>query len=95
MNGWGEDLFRRWKCSFEKVDREFLSEDELSRLRHQEFRLDRLDRVRALFLFSCYTGLSFIDTMGLTKRNVWIGDGEGTQWIITTRQKTKKKIKVP
>ena len=95
MNGWGEDPFRRWKSRFDKVDREFLSEDELSRLRQQSFRSDRLDRVRDLFLFSCYTGLSFNDIRGLTERNVWIGGGEGTQWIMTTRQKTNRKVKVP
>ena len=59
------------------------------------FAIDRLDRVRDLFVFSCYTGIAFVDIKNLTKKNVWIGDDEGNKWITTIRQKTKTKIKIP
>ncbi|HUH28582.1 site-specific integrase [Gelidibacter sp.] len=90
-----DDPFRRWKSSFDKVDREFLSYSELSKLATHHFELDRLDRVRDLFVFSSYTGISYVDIRNLTKQNVWIGDDEGHKWITTFRQKTNTKIRIP
>ncbi len=90
-----DDPFRRWKSTFDKVDREFLSDSELSKLATHHFKIDRLDRVRDLFVFSSYTGISYVDIKNLTKKNVWIGDDEGNKWISTFRQKTNSKIKIP
>lgn len=90
-----DDPFRRWKSSFDKVDREFLSESELAKLANHNFTIERLDRVRDLFVFSSYTGISYVDIKNLTKKNVWIGDDEGNKWISTFRQKTNSKIKIP
>lgn len=89
-----KDPFRRWKTTFEKKEREFLSANELSNLETYEFPLDRLDRVRDLFVFSCYTGISYVDVMQLTLNNISMGI-DGNNWIYTKRQKTKTPIKVP
>jgi len=88
------DPFVRWKPIFEKTNRQFLSDDELSNLETYDFISERLDRVRDLFVFSCYTGIAYIDVMGLTKDNILMGI-DGNNWIITKRQKTKAPIKVP
>lgn len=50
--------------------------------------------VRDVFLFSCYTGLSFIDAWNLTKDNIGIGI-DGNKWIFTARQKTKIASHIP
>ncbi|SLK04403.1 Site-specific recombinase XerD [Salegentibacter salarius] len=89
-----KDPFRRWKNTFEKKDREFLSVGELSNLETYEFPVERLDRVRDLFVFSCYTGISYVDIMKLTKDNISIGL-DRNKWIISKRQKTNTPIKVP
>lgn len=89
-----KDPFIRWKPVFEKTNRQFLSSAELSNLETYEFISDRLDRVRDLFVFSCYTGISYIDIMNLTKSNINIGI-DGNYWIITKRQKTDITVKVP
>ena len=89
-----KDPFVRWKTTFEKTERQFLSANELSNLESHEFLVDRLGRVRDLFVFSCYTGISYVDVMQLTKNNVNLGI-DGNNWIITKRQKTKTPIKVP
>lgn len=89
-----KDPFRRWKTSFEKNDREFLSKTELSNLETAVMPIDRLDRVRDMFVFSCYTGISYIDLVKLTKGNIFLGL-DGGQWIITSRQKTNTAVKVP
>lgn len=89
-----KDPFRRWKNTFEKKDREFLTVGELSNLETYEFLVERLDRVRDLFVFSCYTGISYTDIMKLTKDNITIGI-DRNKWIISKRQKTNTPIKVP
>jgi len=89
-----KDPFRRWKTTFEKREREFLSVNELSNLETYEFPIERLDRVRDLFVFSCYTGISYVDIMGLSLVNISMGI-DGNNWIFTKRQKTKTPIKIP
>ncbi|SNR66257.1 Site-specific recombinase XerD [Lutibacter agarilyticus] len=89
-----KDPFIRWKPVFEKTNREFLSDSELSNLETYEFISERLDRVRDLFVFSCYTGIAYIDIMQLTENNIHLGI-DGNNWIITKRQKTNVMVKVP
>src|SRR5690606_225147 len=76
-----------------RTNREFLSEIELHNLEIKEFVTDRLDRVRDLFVFSCYTGISYVDIMTLTSDNV-ILNIDGSYWIETKRQKTNTVVKV-
>ena len=68
-----KDPFRRWKMTFEKKERDFLTANELSNLENYVFPIKRLERVRDLFLFSCYTGLCYIDIKNLTKANILKG----------------------
>lgn len=89
-----KDPFIRWKPKWEKREREFLSLEELKGLEDHEFISDRLDRVRDLFVFSCYTGISYVDIVQLTVANLYKGiDGE--DWIVTKRQKTSVPVKIP
>jgi hypothetical protein len=71
-----------------------LDEEELSRLQNKELKIERIALVRDVFLFSCYTGLSFIDAWNLTKDNIGIGI-DGNKWIFTARQKTKIASHIP
>ena len=89
-----KDPFIRWKPTFERTNREFLSDNELSNIESHEFISERLDRVRDLFVFSCYTGISYSDIMNLTKDHIHLGI-DGNNWIITKRQKTNITVKVP
>ncbi|MEN8816532.1 MAG: site-specific integrase [Nonlabens sp.] len=88
------DPFVRWKPVYEKKQREFLSENELLNMETFEFSIERLERVRDLFVFSCYTGISYVDIMNLTEENLVLGM-DGGNWIYTKRQKTKSAVKVP
>ncbi|MGC1632522.1 MAG: site-specific integrase [Gelidibacter sp.] len=88
------DPFRRWKMSYEKKERDFLTTNELSNLETYEFPIGRLERVRDVFLFSCYTGISYADIRTLKSKHVLEGM-DGNNWIVTHRQKTKTKVKVP
>lgn len=86
--------FERFKLRFQKSEREFLIKDELELLENFSFSTARLNRVKDLFVFSCYTGLAYIDLINLTPSNICIGiDGE--YWIKTFRQKTNVSVNVP
>ncbi|WP_055435774.1 site-specific integrase [Lacinutrix algicola] len=88
------DPFVRWKMTYDKTNREFLSEIELKNLEDKVFISKRLDRVRDLFVFSCYTGISYVDIMNLKPNNLVISI-DGGNWIMTKRQKTDTIVKVP
>nr|WP_293168461.1 site-specific integrase [Allomuricauda sp.] len=88
------DPFLRWKPTFEQKQREFLSANELNNLETYKFLIERLDRVRDLFVFSCYTGIGYSDIMELTNNNLIIGE-DGNNWIVTKRLKTKTSVRVP
>lgn len=94
-NGWIEkDPFLNYHSKFEEVTRVYLNEDELTRLTEKDFKNERLSLVRDIFLFSCYTGLAYIDTQKLTQDNINLGL-DGNKWIFTTRQKTKTTSNIP
>ncbi|MCT4590446.1 MAG: site-specific integrase [Carboxylicivirga sp.] len=94
-NEWLEkDPFAKYKASLVEVKREFLSNDELHKLESLKIRISRLDTVRDIFIFSCYSGLAYIDVANLTMDNIRKGI-DGNLWIITQRQKTKVPSIVP
>ncbi len=94
-NDWMEkDPFRSYKITTKETHRNFLLKDELETLLNKNISVQRLAQVRDLFVFSCYTGLSYTDIMLLTRNDISIGiDGE--QWIFTTRIKTDTASRIP
>ena len=86
--------FVNYKLSLEKTNREFLTEQELNIINKYQPKIERLRLVKDLFLFSCYTGLSYIDIRNLSPDNIAKGI-DGNNWIITKRQKTGISVKVP
>ncbi|MBZ5857776.1 site-specific integrase [Flavihumibacter profundi] len=94
-NKWLEDSpFDHFKASYKDVDRIYLTLHELTIIKKKEFRLERLTLVRDLFLFQCYTGLSYSDMAKLTFGNIAPGI-DGTKWIITRRKKTDVRAAIP
>ena len=83
-----------YKAKLKEVERVYLSEEEIQAIINKDFKMERLSLVRDIFLFSCFTGLAYIDVKNLTKSHVSIGiDGE--KWIFTHRQKTETASKIP
>lgn len=94
-NGWlDKDPFINFKVRVKEVERTFLSEAELQALHDKEFKIERLNQVKDIFLFSCYTGLAYIDAKNLTKNNIVIGI-DGNYWIHTHRKKTDTPSHIP
>ncbi len=89
-----KDPFIRFKPNYIRNDREFLREDELQAIEEKQFTIERLQIVKDLFVFSCYTGSSYIDVMQLSEENIQLGI-DGNRWVITNRKKTDKKVRIP
>ena len=89
-----KDPFIRFKSSYVKNRREFLAQYELEQLEDFSSSLERLDIVKNMFLFACYTGLSYIDVAKLNIDNIET-DLDGQQWIKTKRQKTSIELRIP
>lgn len=94
-NGWlTSDPFVGFKMTKKEVIREALTENELQILATKTFVADRLGQVRDIFLFCCFSGLSYADVKKLKKSEIGIGiDGE--KWIFTSRQKTETASRIP
>jgi site-specific recombinase XerD len=88
------DPFATYKLKMQKVNREQLSETELSDMEKKVFTIERLDMVRDLFVFCCYTGLSYVDVINLTPGHIIAGT-DGDKWIRTCREKTLIPVNVP
>lgn len=86
--------FEHFKCSYKKVKRQFLTQEELDELYKKQFSVARLAEVRDCYLFSCYTGYAYSDAEALTPDDVSIGI-DGNQWIIRDRKKTNTTENVP
>lgn len=81
------DPFMDIRFHYKPVDRGFLTEEEVIRLSDKDLsELPRLELVRDIFLFSCFTGLAYIDVSNLTPEHIVSLDGN--DWIMTKRQKT-------
>ena len=94
-NDWlDKNPFANYKSKVKEVERVYLTEDEIQSIIEKDFKTERLSLVRDIFLFSCFTGLAYIDVKNLTKSHISYGiDGE--KWISTHRQKTESASKIP
>jgi site-specific recombinase XerD len=88
------DPFINFKVTQVDVNKDYLTMDEITAIREKEFSIDRLGHVRDVFIFCCYTGLSYSDVLNLTIRDIHVGlDGE--TWLVINRKKTGVQSNVP
>ena len=78
----------------EEVNVEFLSREELDILMNKEFAIKRLEQVRDIFIFCCFTALAFVDMQQLSREHL-IKDNNGALWIRKARQKTNQMCNIP
>lgn len=87
-------MFTGFRMSVNETHKTFLTEEELMALTSKKISIPRLEQVRDIFVFSCYTGLAYCDVAKITAENVVIGiDGE--KWIFICRSKTNTPSKIP
>ena len=85
--------FEGIKYTQKKTDRGFLTDDEVNLIARAKLVLSRLEIVRDSFLFSCFTGLSYVDVRNLTQDD--IHEINGCKVIVIDRQKTATKCNIP
>lgn len=94
-NGWiKKDPFYGIRFKQEEVNVEFLSREELDILMNKEFAIKRLEQVRDIFVFCCFTALAFVDVQQLSREHL-IKDNNGALWIRKARQKTNQMCNIP
>lgn len=94
-NDWLEkDPFVKYDGKMKEVETEFLTEEEIQNIYSKKFRTPRLELVRDIFIFCCFTGLAYVDVKGLKPDHVGLGI-DGQKWIFKNRQKTDTKSKIP
>lgn len=88
------DPFANYKFNFDRVDRGYLEQTEIDCIWNKRFTSKRLEQVRDMFIFSTYTGLSYIDLCNLTPDNIKTGF-DNKLWIMTKREKTGIDSNIP
>jgi site-specific recombinase XerD len=88
------DPFVKFKPKLEKRERGFLTDAELKSIENLSISIERLSVVRDLFIFSCYTGISYSDIMHLKRNDIKLGM-DGNYWIMSKRNKTGVPFKIP
>ena len=94
-NGWMKnDPFTNIKLRIKRVDKGFLSEEELRIIGNKRFSCERLQQVADVFLFGCFTGYAYSDLKRLSSRHI-VKSTDGQIWIHTRRVKTDTISHVP
>lgn len=79
--------FLFYTYQFDKKKPVYLTKQEIDRIWKKQFKTPRLTLVKDLFIFSCYTGLSFAEICNLRKDNIQKMN-DGSSWIFIKRKKT-------
>jgi integrase/recombinase XerD len=88
------DPFIDYKVKGVKSNVVFLTNEELNYFEKTPIKQTRLEKIRQLFIFCCYTGLAYAEMTSLRLSNIQKGF-DGKDWIVITRLKTGKEISIP
>ncbi len=89
-----KDPFHQYQLKFQKSRRGYLTVEELRVIEETQFIESRLTLIRDIFVFGCYTGLSYIEVYNLTSDQIVMGM-DGNRWISGQRQKSGELFNVP
>lgn len=94
-NDWlPKDPFMGFKLARKEVVRDYLLMEEVEVLANLELEVTSLRQVRDIFLFSCYTGLAYVDVKKLNRQEIQTGP-DGHIWLFIRRQKSGTAAPVP
>lgn len=79
--------FETFQCRTIHTERGFLTLSELKAIEEKSFITERLATIRDIFVFSCYTGLSYADILQLNRQHIR-KENDGTEWVSLKRKKT-------
>lgn len=82
-----QNPFEDYEISMEETDRSYLLKENVEKLMLLKPSKDKYEFVKDIFIFSCFTGLSYIDIQKLKWSNIQ-SFFDGHQWIISRRKKS-------
>lgn len=93
LRAWNDGIidknpFANIRLSLEKVDVDFLTMNEIKKIHNKDCHCERLNQIKDLFIFSCFTGLAYIDTAEFDVEKHIKFDDNGNEWIFKKREKT-------
>ncbi|WP_462224796.1 site-specific integrase [Flavobacterium sp.] len=88
------DPFILYKVTRAKKEIIFLTKEELFNLENYNFAQSRLNIVKDLFVFCCYTGLAYNEMSNLKKEHIIVGFDK-MEWIQMKREKTDRLLSIP
>ena len=94
MNQLSHNPYRSFKVSRNETHRDYLTIRELERIKRKEISTTRMQIIRDVFVFACYTGLGYAELSNLSSTHIHQGD-DGEKWIIIDRMKTEIRCRVP
>jgi integrase len=93
-NGWLKiNPYLGYNIKLTEVDVDYLDEKELEMMMNHRFTIKRIEQVKDVYLFCCFTGMAFSDVKSFCKKD--IVEQHGQPWIKKRRQKTKSWFHVP
>ncbi len=94
MNQISNNPYGSFKVSRNETHRDYLTSQEMEQIRNKEISTLRMEAVRDIFIFACYTGLGYAELKKLNNTHIHQGN-DGGEWIIIDRTKTDIRCRVP
>ncbi len=94
MNQISNNPYGSFKVSRNETHRDYLTIQELEQIRNKEINTLRMETIRDIFIFACYTGLGYAELKKLNGTHIHQGN-DGGKWIIIDRNKTDIRCRVP
>jgi integrase len=93
--GWiDKDPFLNYKVKKEKIEKDYLTKEEIDKIYAKKIDIPRIEMVRDVFIFCCYTGLAYADVKLLNEDSIVKGI-DGRRWIKINRRKTGTLSNIP
>lgn len=83
-----------FKMRMQRKKIEYLTQDEIDRIEQTDFKVSRLNVIRDIFIFCCYSGLAYAEVEALSPQHIAEGMDKEL-WLTILRKKTKKSYQVP
>lgn len=95
INKWiPQSPFKGVSCNYINPGRMYLTEEEIDKIYNKEITIKRLAKVRDVFIFQIYTGLSYVDMEALSEDSLELGI-DGKRWIVINRKKSGTRSSIP
>jgi site-specific recombinase XerD len=93
MNQISINPYSSFKVTRNETHRDYLTNQELGKIKNKDVSTLRMEIIRDVFVFACYTGLGYAELNKLNKFHIHQAD-DGGSWIIIDRDKTDIRCRV-